>query len=261
MPLFDRLAADLAPIDDLQWVFSGLGEPFAHPDLAAMVNRLANRHTSLATSLSTLPPTDFPWKFLDQVRVSVDAVEQGLFGLLRPGCSWTALETFLQEAGARKSADPEGEPDIGVSLVKHPGNDGQAMTFLNYWKQVCRPVFRNQFFRWPTDLPPERVQWFQILGYSRYLESLADPGKTQYTPLKRRCCQHALLRMQVLQDGTLARCRFDAEGSWAWSKATPETPVLDLWKSEGAREFRRRHLRREFDATPPCASCQDWYHL
>jgi len=258
--IFESLSEELQKVEGLRWVFSGMGEPLANPGLGKMAERVKNRHISLYTSLNIEPPTAFPWEVFDLVRISVDALEAGHFNRVRPGCSWERIEAFLSAEAVRKAEAPETRPEIGVSFLKHRENEKSADAFLRYWKQVCTPVFRQKFFIWPTESPPKKVQWFQILGVGEYLGLGEYAGATRYTPLKRRPCLHALLGMHVLQDGTLARCPYDIEGKNGWAAEPDGNSVLQAWKGDEWRSFRREHLEMQFPAGSPCAGCQDWYH-
>ncbi|MBF0498597.1 MAG: SPASM domain-containing protein [Candidatus Riflebacteria bacterium] len=259
--IFVRLAEKLVGVDDCRWILSGMGEPLAHPGIKEMAERLRGRLVLLETSLSEELSTDFPWDALTHVRVSVDALEQGMFEKLRPGCSWNRIEQFIQEAALRKERRPDEEPEIGVTLVKHSATDSIALAFLQYWKQVCTPVFRTHFFRWPIVVPTEKVQWFQILGASDFLGAIQYPGKVRYTPLNRRTCLHGTLGFHILCDGRVTICPFDIEGQWAIGRIEANgAGVMDIWGGETARAFRKMHLEGAFNEKWPCGDCQDWYH-
>ncbi|HOY67961.1 MAG TPA: radical SAM protein [Candidatus Ozemobacteraceae bacterium] len=259
LPVFERIVAALESAEGLRWVFSGMGEPLENPDLMRMAAMLGEKHVTLYTSLNREPPADLRWEPFDLVRISLDALEAEGFRRNRPGCSWERIERFLAEASARKSAAPEAFPEIGISFLKHRDNDREADAFLRYGKRICSPVFRKQFFTWPTDAPPQRVQWYQILGVAEYLGAVAYAGVTRYTPLNRRPCLHALLGVHVLQDGTVARCPYDTEGTHGWGAIPPEE-LLERWNGDAWKRFRREHLGLTFDASSPCRTCPDWYH-
>jgi len=257
--LFESLSEGLLPTEGLRWVFSGMGEPLANPELGRMAGRVESKHITLYTSFNAEPPASFPWEAFDLVRISVDALETMHFNKVRPGCSWERIEKFLSET-ARKVENHETMPEVGVSLLKHRENEPIADAFLRYWKQVCTPVFRRKFFVWPTESMPQKVQWFQILGANEYLGAEEYAGSTRYTPLKRRPCLHALLGVHILQDGTLARCPYDIEGAYGWAAESTGSAVLRAWKSDEWRRFRGEHLEMRFPAGSPCIDCHDWYH-
>lgn len=260
-PLFERVVSDFGGEPEIDWVFSGMGEPFEHPRLGEMVSALRGRRVRLETSLQPSPPEDFPWEALSHLRISVDALEESWFGKMRPGCDWKRIERFIASAAEKKRENPNGWPAIGVSFLKHRANDQVGLSFVKYWKKVTIAPFHANYFLWPVDQLPDTVQWFQVLGVSDFLGGMPWEGAIRYTPLNRRSCRHGLLNMTIQQDGRVALCRFDHEGRYGLGRvdATGDGPMA-LWKSDGMREFRRRLITGDYSDAQPCRTCMDWYH-
>lgn len=258
--MFGKIVNKLKYIEGLRWVFSGMGEPVANPDLGAMAELVKERHITLHTSLNAELSDTFSWEYFDLVRISVDALDAGHFSAVRPGCSWENIERFLAAESARKADAPDHRPEIGISLLKHRENETTAGAFIKYWKQVCTPVFRKNFFVWPADTPPQKVQWFQILGAAEFLGAGEYAGTVRYTPLNRRPCLHALLGIHILQDGTIARCPYDIEGTHGWGNLGTMESFDEAWNGDAWRRFRREHLDLNWPDGSPCFRCQDWYH-
>lgn len=256
---FQGLVDGLGPGFEGRFIFSGMGEPFANPDLAGMAETIRGRPSMLVTSLSAPPPSAFPWDAFSHVRISIDALERQGFEKVRPGCSWQRIEHFVAAAGAAKAKAPETSPEIGVTFVKNGITGVAGMAFLNYWGKVCTPIFKNHFFRWPLTDPPEKMQWYQILGVSDFLGQIPFLGETRFCPVKRRPCLHALQGLHVLWDGTVVACPYDYEGKWPIGNLNRQT-AAEIWAGEPARQFRRMHLAMEFPDELPCKTCQDWYH-
>ncbi len=256
---FQKLRAGVMTVDDARWVFSGIGEPLLNPFLPDMLRQTADRHSMLVTSLHPGIQKGFPFDALDQLRISVDALEQSFFDRIRTGCSWPMIETFIKEFAPLKAKAPNSLPEVGVTMVKHRTSGKFGLDFLHYWKKVCTPVFKQHFFRWPPSMPQEMVQWYQVLGASDFLGSIRNPVEVPYTPLKRRPCRHALVGMHVLWDGRLALCPFDTEGAWSAGSLSTASP-LDLWRSTDAAGLRKAHLEMRYPENLPCGNCQDWYH-
>ncbi len=242
-----------------RWEMSGIGEPLLHPRISEMISSMRDRHVKLETSLQIEPPHDFPFEAIDLLSLSVDALEPNRFARLRPGCSWENLQGFLARQAEKKAAAQERWPEVGVTMTKHLGNADLDLSFLDYWKKVTAPVFRNDFFQWPLEQPASSAQWYQIRGCSDYLGFQPYAARTRYVPMKRRTCRHALLAMHVLSDGRVTICPFDVEGKWALGDLHRQMP-LEIWRSEQARSFRQQHLEGNWDPVWPCAACQDWYH-
>lgn len=258
--IFEYISREIGETDGLKWIFSGMGEPLENPDLGRMVKLVKNKHSMLHTSLNIEPPEDFPWESLDQVRISADALDAEHFSTVRPGCSWERIERFLVTEAARKAEAPECRPEMGVSMLKHHENEAMAGLFIRCWKQMCTPAFRRNFFVWPTDSAPQKVQWYQVLGAAEYLGAVEYSGKVRYAPLNRRPCLHALLGIHILQDGTIARCPYDIEGEHGWGTIRNPDRIVQAWQGDAWRRFRREHLDLAWPAGSPCSQCQDWYH-
>lgn len=256
---FAALIAEFRKGDDCRWVFSGMGEPLLNPELHRMITLAAPFSSMLITSLQKMPAGDFPYDALDHIRISTDALEAESFEKLRPGCSWSNIENFLNLARPQKLADPQGFPEIGITMVRHAETELQVQPFINYWKQVAKPIYRENFFRWPFDLPPDRVQWYQILGEASFNNSRARTSKVDFTPVRRRPCRNALLSATVLSDGSVTVCPYDFEGRQVFGNLKENT-LREIWNSEKYCSFRRRHLALEFADVKFCNNCSDWYH-
>lgn len=260
MPFVEQLAGEFAPGDDVSWLVSGMGEPLLHEGIAEILRLLSAFRLTLHTSLQKLPePAEFPWFAIDHLRMSIDALAREDFEKSRPGCSWDNIEKFLAFARERKKAFPDKFPEIGVTMLRHAMTEGALQPFLRYWKQVAKPVFRENFFRWPFELPPEPVQWFQILGEAEYGHLGSRTSQVDFTPVRRRPCRHALLTATVLADGSVTICPFDHEGRYAYGDLKKQT-LKEIWHLAATSELRQKHLLMEFSDNLPCASCRDWYH-
>ncbi|MBU1109279.1 MAG: SPASM domain-containing protein [Candidatus Riflebacteria bacterium] len=260
LDLAKRFISEFSAGDDVSWVFAGMGEPLLHPDLAAMLKMVARFSVSLQTSLQLLPEDpDFPWFSLDHVRVSTDSLAKDDFDKVRPGCNWENIEKFLAFAREQKKAFPDKFPEIGISMLRHLHTEAHQLQFLRYWKQVVKPVYRENFFRWPFDLAPEPVQWYQILGEAEYGRQDSRSSKVDFTPVKRRPCRHALLSATVLANGDITICPYDFEGRHVFGNLE-EQSLKQIWNSHAAEKFRFQHLEMMFSDDLPCGSCRDWYH-
>lgn len=259
LKIFAETVAQFASHREVHWAYSGMGEPFLHNDLAGLIRTTRDFSASLVTSLQVLPPDDFPFADLATLRISIDALEADSFARFRPGCSWQNVETFLSRARDKKKAAPEKFPELGVTFLRHELNENQQQSFLNYWKQVAKPVYRENFFRWPFNLSPEAVQWYQILGESNSASVNGRSAKVDFTPIKRRPCRHALLSTTVLADCSVTICPHDFEGKFKLGNLK-ENSLTSIWLSSAYQNFRSQHLEMKFSSDLPCGQCQDWYH-
>ncbi len=257
---FAKLLAELAEHRETMLVYSGIGEPMQNNDIENMIANGSNFNSMLITSLQTLPGNSFPWSALDQLRISIDSLEGESFGKLRKGCNWSHIEDFINNLKRLRAACDNIFPEVGVTFLAHGLNEGRQQSFLNYWKQVCKPVFRENFFRWPFTFSTEPVQWYQILGESSLLSEKGQTAKIDFAPVKRRPCHHALLSPFLLADGRVTICKFDIEGSYSMGNIADQS-FAEIWNSQAYRQFRAKHVQLDFLPDYPCAACKDWYHL
>lgn len=257
--IFAKITDSFAPGDDCRWVFSGMGEPLLNPFIGQMVAKTSQFSSMLITSLQKPPVADFPYYALDQIRISTDALTEEDFRQRRNGCAWKNIENFLELARARKQGSTEAFPEIGVSCLRHLLSETQLQAFINYWKQVVRPVFREHFFRWPFDAPSEAIQWFQILGEAEFLKAHTRTSLVDFTPVRRRPCRNATLSLTVLSDGSVTVCPYDFEGKHVFANVK-DASLKEIWHSETARNFRKKHLQLQLETMTDCQNCSDWYH-
>jgi radical SAM protein with 4Fe4S-binding SPASM domain len=257
---FKQLFEGLNEPEECRFVFSGIGEPLLNPALTDMISYSARSSSMLITSLQRNFPDNFSFSGLDQIRLSVDALESKGFEQKRPGCSWKNIESFISFASSRKCENPDEFPEVGVSLVKHGLNAKDALAFINYWKKVTTPVFNEWFFRWPFDTASDKIAWFQILGENSFLNKLNKTSEIDFTPVRRRPCRHALLSVNIFWDGRVSFCPFDVDATAVIGNVN-ETSLGEIWNSDHARELRDTHLNLREEKMPEiCARCQDWYH-
>jgi radical SAM protein with 4Fe4S-binding SPASM domain len=257
--LFASMVDEFSAHREVRFVFTGMGEPLLHPDFSEMLHSTRNFVTSLHSSLQVMPPPDFPFTALDHLRISVDALEADGFSLSRDGCCWQNIEGFIAMLREYRKNDAERFPEIGVSFLLTRLTENQQQAFINYWKKVVRPVFRENFFRWPFDLPVEAIQWFQILGENSMISAGGRTARIDFAPVKRRVCQHALTTSTVLADGRVTICSGDTDGKYTMGNIR-ESGIMEIWNSDLYKEFRRQHLRQLPCRDKPCKDCRDWYH-
>lgn len=257
---FSSLLEGLQYQEDFRFIFSGCGEPLLNPDFSKMLEQVAGSSTMLVTSLQQLPPENLSLSALDHLRISVDALEEKGFARARSGCNWRNVEQFIAETGAKKKSLFASFPELGVTLVRSNFTETTVLPFLQYWKKVAQPVFNDWFFKWPFDLPADKMQWFQILGENSFLGQIEKTGQVDFAPVKRRPCRHALLTASVLWDGSVTLCPFDTEGRMIVGNVN-QFPLLEIWRSDNAKAFREAHINQEFAAASKlCENCSDWYH-
>lgn len=245
-------------------IFSGNGEPLLNQHLGSMILEAFDFCSTLETSLQVLPDDDFPFKTLDHIRISVDAYDEKSFNRLRPGCSWKNIKTFIELASKQKATYESIFPEIGFDFLRRKDSEADILPFIKKWKSLCSAVFKDNFFRYPFDsainASPSNtnIAWTQISGESCYCGKTTNTSSVDFEPFKRRPCRNALLNVTILSDGTVTLCPFDSEGTLFYLGNLSEGTMLELWRSDKARAWRKSHLALDF-ADNYCVHCKDWY--
>lgn len=253
---YTKLMQDLNEVDDVRIHFSGMGEPMHNPKIAEFAGMTEKVSSMLVTSLQKPFPDGFPYHALDQIRISVDALEAQSFDVLRPGNNWQNIENFLLFAARCKQISPDRFPEIGVSFVRHGKNESETQNFIKYWKKVVEPIYRQNFFKWPFDCKPENVQWFQILGESSYINFRERSSKVDFVPVKRRLCKFATLSLTIKADGTVCSCPWDINKQNMLGSLKDES-VKTIW-SLNSEQFKKEHF--DFKTNGLCTKCSEWYN-
>jgi radical SAM protein with 4Fe4S-binding SPASM domain len=262
MPLqtFNKAYSEFDKSSEARFIFSGIGEPLLNPALSDMVSLASTSSSMLVTSLQQMPDSGFNYSALDQIRISVDALEAKSFEKKRSGCNWKNIEQFISEFSALKAEEPDKYPELGVTMVRHGLNQKEALAFLNYWKKVTTPPYQQWFFRWPFSKKPDKIQWYQILGENTFARQLPKTSAIDFTPVKRRPCKHALTSVSILWNGDVSLCPFDFQGKMILGNVN-EQNLMEIWHSDKARAIRHAHLSQNLPELPAiCAGCTDWYH-
>ena len=253
---FERIIAGIDDKDQ-RLVFSGVGEPLLNGDLAEMLKMASGFNVTVQTSLQVLPKKDFPFEAVDHIRISIDSDTQKGFERLRPGCSWQNIEEFIEKASECKATYETIFPEIGLDYLRRGSSEKDILPFMKKWRAVCEPVFKGNFFRWPFNLKPNRINWYQISGEAAYCGLTENTSTVSFEPFKRRPCRNAVLSITILSDGTVTGCPYDAEGNNFKLGSLSENSLMEIWNSEAASVWRSKHLKKEFSGY--CSNCHDWY--
>lgn len=255
---FVRAISDIED-KDARIVFSGIGEPLLNPELNFMLEQTSGFCTTLQTSLQKMPDSSFPYKSVDHIRISMDSDTKRGFESLRSGCSCENITGFIDQMAEMKTDYCAVRPEIGLDYLRRGCSEADIMPFMKKWRAVCRPVFKNDFFRWPYDSKPDKISWYQISGEASYCGKIKNTSSVDFEPVKRRPCRNAILSLTVLSDGTVTGCPFDAEGDCCALGNITENTLLEIWKSEKAEAWRQSHLSLSFSETGYCSVCKDWF--
>lgn len=242
---------------DQRLVFAGIGEPLLNGNFSEMLKMVSDFNITLQTSLQIPFPKDFPFDAVDHVRISIDSDIQDGFERLRPGCSWQNIKDFVKEASLLKESYETKFPEIGLDFLRRGSSEKDILPFMKKWRAVCKPVFKDNFFRWPFSIKPGMISWYQISGEAAYCGLTKNTSTVSFEPFKRRQCRNAILSISVLSDGTVTGCPFDAEGGLFKLGNLSENTLSEIWHSKVAVAWREKHLKKDFSGY--CSGCHDWY--
>ena len=243
---------------DMRIVFSGLGEPLLNKDINNIIRTTSNFCSTLQTSLQIMPDANFPYEALDHIRISIDSDTKNGFERVREGCSWENIENFIEKCSCLKVSYETKFPEIGLDYLRRGVSETDILPFLKKWREVCVPVFKGDFFRWPYDTKPEKISWYQISGQADYCGNSKNTSSVNFEPAKRRPCRNAF-ELTLLSNGDVTACPFDAEGSCFKLGNIKDNTLMEIWNSSLAKVWRKKHLEKSFDHNSYCNNCHDWY--
>jgi radical SAM protein with 4Fe4S-binding SPASM domain len=131
---------------------------------------------------------------------------------------------------------------------------------MRKWQKICKPVFKDEFFRWPYKSKPDKISWYQISGQSSYCGITENTSTVDFEPAKRRLCRNAF-SLNVLSDGRVTACPFDVEGEYSLLGNIKESTLLEIWQSSIAKTWRDNHFFTNFNKVCYCKKCHDWYKI
>lgn len=232
------------------------GEPLLHPDFPAFLAYAKSRGiwVSTTTNASRLTPALAAGIFergIDRINISIYSTTAeehrnytgtGMFEEVVANIR--ACLRLWQELGKPCLINMWFLPIPGVnSLEKH----------LAFWKPLADEV-GLEITRQPA------LNWGGAVDFAREprLRLVREEGRLAVRWVRRRPCPDIRYYFQILHGGEILPCcqvpEPDAEGSLVFGRL-PENGIMEVWRSERYRSFKRAHARRRIDAYPPCAAC------
>ena len=258
LELFKKAISDIQDKEQ-RIVFSGIGEPLLNNKINEIIKSANDFCTTLHTSLQIMPDENFPYKSLDHIRISIDSDAKNSFERIRKGCSWQNIEDFIEKSSNLKETYETIFPEIGLDFVRRNISEADIIPFLKKWRKKCKPVFKDDFFRWPYSNKPDEISWYQISKQSDYCGTSKDTSTVSYEPFKRRLCRNAF-DLTILSDGNVTACPFDTEGNLFYLGNIKDNTLLEIWNFDKSKEWREKHLKKNFYKNSYCFNCHDWYN-
>ncbi len=257
--LFKKSISDIEDKDQ-RIVFSGVGEPLLNNEINHILKVTSGFCSTLHTSLQIMPDKNFPYEDVDHIRISIDADIKSCFERIRTGCLWENIDYFINETYDLRKTYETKFPEIGLDFLRRDISETDILPFLKKWRKECKPVFKDEFFRWPYNTKPNKISWYQISGQSDFCGISKNTSTVSFEPFKRRPCKNAF-GLTILSDGTVTGCPYDAEGSLSKFGNINDNTLLEIWNSSLAKSWRVNHLLIKLNKDCYCKNCHDWYKM
>jgi MoaA/NifB/PqqE/SkfB family radical SAM enzyme len=179
--VFDRLIGQLPGFPHLESVmFSGFGEPTAHPDILSMVRRvkalgLRAEMTTNATFLDEAQIDGLLGERLDTLWISLDGTTKESYEAIREGASFPLLLENLRRLGGANRRGGH-RMDIGIAFVVMKSNIQQIEHLDRLaWSVGARRILVSNVLPYSEEMEEEML-CLQALTLERFTSA---PGKTE----------------------------------------------------------------------------------
>jgi len=237
-----------------------IGEPTLHPQVARMLAMAVERERCVMMSTNgTLLDEDLARAIVraspDVINVSVDAADQDVLKVLRPGLKLERLlanlRTFrrIRDEEGRVRASPQGPmrmPTISVTCV-----------LTRFFTRAVERRFFDAFRELVDDF-----EFHHANNHGDYVHE--DPSAPRHMlPARlrdaiygriREACHFPWDALYLLSDGTISVCRFDFDARVKVGRF-PEQGIAELWNCDAMRDLRRAHLAFDFEGWSQCRDC------
>jgi radical SAM protein with 4Fe4S-binding SPASM domain len=173
---------------------------------------------------------------LDRFLVSLDAVTEKTYNLIRPGGNFEASVRGTEEILRRVISEKHIRPTVTVQMSVMDENEHEQKEFKRYWSERGAIVKFRPKCSWAGSIEAPNLSIDQ----------------TQRPP-----CRWAMETAAIHYNGDVVTCVVDYEGFYKagniWQRS-----LQDIWLTE-LRALRRIHYQRNFSQLPEfCARCRDW---
>lgn len=269
--IVERIARELASMDDSLVVLGGFGDPLLHPEPGSVLEALRPRDGSrpdvygVAVRTTGVALDDAAIETL--LAFDVDVVEVLLD-------AWTP-QTYARLHSPR---------DLDCANLEHVLAGMDRLEKARIAAGRVRPLVVPSFCKAREnvhELDDFHDGWLRRLGtvcidgYSHFARQMEDHSVMCMAPSSRSSCRRIGSRMLVLADGRVAACGMDFQGRFSLGRISAvadgrndgvgnhdqQIPIriVEIWRGEQFENVRDAHRRGSFDPTPLCAACDDWH--
>jgi MoaA/NifB/PqqE/SkfB family radical SAM enzyme len=244
--VFKRVVDEAVAFDSRTWLHF-MGEPLMHPHIFEMIEYAADRglgYFGISTNGLLLSDENIDRVLdspLQRFEISLDAIDPGLFAVLRPGGSPERIIENAHEFFRRKYARNQNHPITSVSTRIMKQNAAHVREFAEYWNAILQPPDFILGIGWNS--------WGGHEGLEQATYEVTGP---------RVPCLKLWTTAFVLSDGMVVTC------DPMWNGQVPmgnvnESSLQQIWTGDVYTERRRAHLEGRYEELAVCDNCTDWY--
>lgn len=233
------------------------GEPFLHPQLAALIKYASDKHiyTMLSTNghfLSAEKCRAIIEAKLDKIIVSVDGTDEETYSVYRKGGNFPKVIKGISNMVSLKTELKSKIPVIDIQFILMKHNEHQ----VNAIKKLTKDLGANKAliktaqitdFEKNGDLLPSQDKHARYRSFGR--DEYRIKGK-----MKNKCLR-IWQSLVVLHDGGVVPCCFDKDADHSIGDVSGNS-VIEIWKNNAFQNFRKKVLtnRKEIQI---CTNCTE----
>ena len=173
---------------------------------------------------------------LDRFLVSLDAVTEKTYNLIRPGGDFKASVRGTEEILKRVISGNHLRPTVTVQMSVMDENEHEQEEFKRYWSERGAIVKFRPKCSWAGSIEAQNL----------------SPDQTQRPP-----CRWAMETTAIHYNGDVVTCVVDYEGFYKAGNIRQRS-LQDIWLTE-LKTLRYLQYKKNFAALPDfCARCLDW---
>lgn len=240
----ERVARELARLDDRLVVLGGFGDPLLHPrfaEVCATVRRAGVCGLAVVTPLLELSDANLGALLesrVDVVQVLLDGHSAETYRTVNRADAFDRVRANIDRIQAARRERLSPQPLLVPTITRCAATLHELDAFFDHW-------IRN-------------VGTATIGGYSGYGGRMPPDPLLSMTPPIREPCRRLGSRLTLLADGSAVLCSEDVDGVQGVGDWTRE-PLSAIWTGRARRRALDAHARLRFDGLAVCGSCGEWF--
>lgn len=245
--VFDKIVEELAQYKD--WIemmtFTGTGEPLLDRKLPDRIRKLKDigiKHIQFSTNASLLTQ-EWVYKFyesgIDDIRCSIDGFTKETYETVRVGLNYdTVVNNVLNFLKIRDELN--WNVHVRIRMVGMENNKEEWSDWMSYWKSKVRET--------------DKVQ---IMPLEPYGELYKEEREKYVISMQDMPCVVLFSTIVIRTDGSVQLCCLDTDLNYNMGNIM-ESSIVDIWRSEKFKKFRKLHMEGERNQINMCRGCITW---